>query len=89
MAVRLRLVVIVYQMSMILICDCWFFTGNKKAGRAGLYGREARCAYLTCLPIKPASSNMVTWGLPKISLSLASALMLRLFLASCRLLALM
>src|SRR5574344_509919 len=39
--------------------------------------------------MRPAISNIETWGLPKIFSSLASALMLRLLAGSCRLLALM
>ena len=46
-------------------------------------------SYFTCLPIRPAISNIETWGLPKTSLSLASALIMRLLAASCSLLALM
>ena len=41
-----------------------------------------------CLPTIPASSNIVTCGLPNTASSLASALMLRLLAASCRLFAL-
>ena len=40
---------------------------------------------LRCLPIKPAISNMLTWALPNTALSLSSALMLRLLVASCSL----
>lgn len=62
----------------------------QKAGSGQLFcGQRKRSAYLTCLPIRPAISNMETWGLPKTSLSLASALIMRLLAASCRLLALM
>ena len=46
--------------------------------------RVGPITYLTCLPIRPAISNMVTCGLPKTALSLASALMLRLLVASCK-----
>ena len=63
---------------------------TQKAGSGQLFcGQRKRSAYLTCLPIRPAISNMETWGLPKTSLSLASALIMRLLAASCSLLALM
>ncbi len=50
-------------------------------------GRRAH--HLTCLPIRPAISNIETCGLPNTSFSFASALIMRLLAASCRLLALM
>ena len=59
--------------------------GKKKAGEmpACSVGRpRRRSAYLTCLPISAASSNIDTCGLPKIAFSLASALMLRLLALS-------
>ena len=68
----------------------WGSCRRKKTGSAcRFFCCECRSSYLTCLPIRPASSNIDTCGLPNSSLSLASALMLRLFAASCRLLALM
>ena len=64
---------------------CWFF-----GWAAGLRQRVCSAlAYLTCLPIRPAISNIETCGLPNTFLSLSSALIMRLFAASCRLLALM
>ena len=45
--------------------------------------------YLRCLPIRPAISNIETCALPKISFSLASALIMRLLTASCSLFFLM
>jgi acetolactate synthase-1/2/3 large subunit len=65
---------------------------KKKPAVAGFFDAAhggAAGAYLTCLPIRAASSNIETWALPKISLSLASALMLRLLALSCRLFFLM
>ena len=59
------------------------FRGKKKAGGCRLF-QGACAAYLTCLPISAANSNIETCGLPKISFSLASALMLRLLALSCR-----
>ena len=62
---------------------------TKKLAMPAFWGVGDEPIYLTCLPIRPAISNIDTWGLPKTSLSLASALIMRLFASSCSLLALM
>jgi hypothetical protein len=54
-----------------------------------LHFKEQSAFYARCLPISPVSSNMLICGLPNTGASSASALMLRLLAASCRLLALM
>ena len=66
--------------------------GNKKplprTGGEGFSGKKK--SYFTCDETSLVISNMVTWDLPpKMGLRSASALMLRLFLASCRLFFLM
>ena len=50
---------------------------------------RARPGQDRCLPTMPASSNIVTCGLPKTGSNLPSALIARLFFASCKPLALM
>ncbi len=50
---------------------------------------SVRRGQLRCLPMMPASSNMVAWSLPNTACSLPSALMERLSAGSCRPLALM
>ena len=62
---------------------------KKEPHEPALCKSARRPDYLTCLPIRPAISNMETWALPKISFSLASALTMRLLTESCSLFFLM
>ena len=55
---------------------------RKKAGNAGPWKCRQCPAYFTCLPIRPAISNIDTWPLPNSVRSLSSALTMRLFSAS-------
>jgi hypothetical protein len=62
---------------------------KKKAGSHRPRETTGSACYFTCLPIRPAISNIETWALPKISRSFASAFTMRLFIASCSLFFLM
>ena len=66
----------------------WLDHAGRRLVRSG-GGRNLRSPHPRCLPTIPASSNIVTCGLPNTASSLASALMARLLVASCKLLALM
>src|SRR5690606_40703566 len=59
--------------------------GARGGRKAGTYQVRPLPAYFRWALTSLVSSNIVTWSLPKIGRSLASALMLRLLLASCRL----
>lgn len=61
----------------------------KKAGGYRPFEYRKNADYLTCLPIRPAISNIDTCGLPNTASSFLSALIMRLLALSCRLLALM
>src|SRR5690606_37468310 len=64
----------------------WRSGPGARVGReAGTYQVRPLPAYFRWALTSLVSSNIVTWSLPKIGRSLASALMLRLLLASCRL----
>lgn len=69
---------------------CLVCVGIKKADGCRLckhhpaLSQETLKVYLTCLLMRLVISNIVTWSLPKMGLSLASALMLRRLAGSCR-----
>jgi hypothetical protein len=67
----------------------WRAGAKKKPACAGLRRICRAGTYFRCLPIRPAISNIETCTLPNTSLSLASALIMRLLTASCSLFFLM
>ena len=58
------------------------FDHRKRPYGDGLSSSGIDATYLTCLPIRPAISNIDTCGLPKTARSLVSALIMRLFVLS-------
>jgi hypothetical protein len=62
---------------------------KKKAGINRPFYESGEPIYLTCLPIRPAISNIDTCALPKTARSFSSALIMRLLTLSCRFLDLM